>query len=56
MATKPLKRPRDPFALAKLIGDIATGQVEDKADAGKADKKATKPAAERPAKKPKPSR
>ncbi|MBF6571245.1 MAG: hypothetical protein IVW54_20470 [Candidatus Binataceae bacterium] len=24
------KRPRDPIALAKLIGDIATGQVEDK--------------------------
>lgn len=30
-----LKRPRDPFALAKLIGDIATGQVEDKTDDGK---------------------
>ena len=29
MATKPLKRPRDPLALAKLIGDIATGQVAD---------------------------
>jgi hypothetical protein len=29
--TKRLKRPRDPIALAKLIGDIATGQVEDKA-------------------------
>jgi hypothetical protein len=28
MATKP-KRPRDPFQLAKLIGDISTGQVED---------------------------
>lgn len=26
---KRLKRPRDPIALAKLIGDIATGQVED---------------------------
>ncbi len=24
---KRLKRPRDPIALAKLIGDIATGQV-----------------------------
>jgi hypothetical protein len=24
-----VKRPRDPIALAKLIGDIATGQVED---------------------------
>jgi hypothetical protein len=31
-----LKRPRDPIALAKLIGDIATGQVEDRApDDGK---------------------
>ena len=30
MVTKPIKRPRDPIALAKLIGDIATGQVEDK--------------------------
>lgn len=29
MATKRLPRPRDPIALAKLIGDIATGQVED---------------------------
>jgi hypothetical protein len=29
MATKRLKRPRDPIALAKLIGDIATGQIED---------------------------
>lgn len=29
MATKRLKRPRDPIALAKLIGDIATGQVTD---------------------------
>lgn len=28
MAKKP-KRPRDPVQLAKLIGDIATGQVED---------------------------
>jgi hypothetical protein len=26
---KRLKRPRDPISLAKLIGDIATGQVED---------------------------
>jgi hypothetical protein len=36
MTTKRLKRPRDPIALAKLIGDIATGQtvdaVEDKRD------------------------
>jgi hypothetical protein len=29
MATKRLKRPRDPAQLAKLIGDITTGQVED---------------------------
>ena len=29
MATKPIKRPRDPIQLAKLVGDIATGQVED---------------------------
>lgn len=28
-------RPRDPLQLAKLIGDIATGQVEDKVDDGK---------------------
>jgi hypothetical protein len=27
---RPLKRPRDSIALAKLIGDIATGQVEDR--------------------------
>lgn len=26
---KPIPRPRDPMALVKLIGDIATGQVED---------------------------
>lgn len=31
MAEKRLKRPRDPIALAKLIGDIATGQVLDQA-------------------------
>lgn len=38
MASKRLKRPRDPIQLAKLIGDIATGQVadavEDKRDQG----------------------
>lgn len=35
MATKP-KRPRDPNQLAKLIADIATGEVtEPKADEGK---------------------
>lgn len=34
--TKRPKRPRDPIALAKLIGDIATGQVTDKdPDTGK---------------------
>lgn len=30
-----LKRPRDPIARAKLIGDIATGQVEDRIEDGK---------------------
>ena len=30
MATKRLKRPRDPIQLGKLIVDIATGQVEDR--------------------------
>lgn len=29
MATKRLKRPRDPIQLGKMIGDILTGQVED---------------------------
>lgn len=29
------KRPRDPIALAKLIGDIATGQTSDQVDDGK---------------------
>lgn len=29
MATKRLPRPRDPIALAKPIGQIATGQVVD---------------------------
>lgn len=29
VADRRLKRPRDPLALAKLIGDIATGQVKD---------------------------
>ncbi len=37
MAKKPLKRPRDPVELAKLVGDIATGQVEDEVDDGKDD-------------------
>lgn len=35
MANRLLKRPRDPIALAKLIGDIATGQVADAIDDGK---------------------
>lgn len=35
MAVKRKKRPRDPIQLAKLIGDIATGQVEDRQDNGK---------------------
>lgn len=30
MAERRKKRPRDPIALAKLIGDIATGQIEDR--------------------------
>jgi hypothetical protein len=29
MALKPKKRPRDPIQLAKLIGDIAIGEIED---------------------------
>jgi hypothetical protein len=32
MAQKRKKRPRDPIQLAKLIGDIATGQVQDQLD------------------------
>jgi hypothetical protein len=32
MATKRLPHPRDPISLAKLIGDIATGQVVDAVD------------------------
>ena len=35
MATKQIKRPRDPLQLAKLIGDIATGQVEDRIEDGR---------------------
>jgi hypothetical protein len=35
MATKRLPRPRDPLQLAKLIGDIATGQVVDVLENGK---------------------
>jgi hypothetical protein len=32
MATKRLPRPRDPAQLAKLIVDIATGEIEDRVD------------------------
>lgn len=35
MAIKRIKRPRDPVQLAKLLGDILTGQIEDKVDDGK---------------------
>lgn len=35
MADTRLKRPRDPIQLAKLIGDIATGQAVDRVDDGK---------------------
>ncbi len=35
MAVKRKKRPRDPVQLAKLIGDIATGQTEDRVENGK---------------------
>lgn len=35
MATKRLPRPRDPAQLAKLIVDIATGEVADCVDDGK---------------------
>jgi hypothetical protein len=31
MPDKPLKRPRDPAQLAKLMIDIASGEVEDRA-------------------------
>jgi hypothetical protein len=34
MAEKHLKRPRDPMQLAKLVGDIATGEVEDRQPEG----------------------
>jgi hypothetical protein len=37
MATKRLKRPRDPIQLGKLIVDIATGQVEDRVEDGKSE-------------------
>jgi hypothetical protein len=34
---KPRPRPRDPIELGKLIGDILTGQVEDRAPTPKQD-------------------
>jgi len=34
MTTERLKRPGDPIVHAKLVGDIATGQVEDKTESG----------------------
>jgi hypothetical protein len=37
MTDKRLHRPRDPIQLGKLIGDILTGQVEDRAPAPKQD-------------------
>jgi hypothetical protein len=33
MTDKPLKRPRDPAQLAKLMIDIASGEVDDRAPA-----------------------
>jgi hypothetical protein len=41
MATKRLKRPRDPIQLGKLIVDIATGQVEDRENDNVSDVAAT---------------
>jgi len=35
MAERRLPRPRDPAQLAKLIVDIATGEVEDRVEDGK---------------------
>jgi hypothetical protein len=35
MTVRRKPRPRDPLQLAKLIGDIATGQVEDRVEDGK---------------------
>lgn len=37
MTIRRIPRPRDPITLAKLIGDIATGQVVDAVDDGKDD-------------------
>jgi hypothetical protein len=35
MTEKRIPRPRDPLALAKLVGDIATGQIKDINEDGK---------------------
>ena len=35
IATKRIPRPHDPIALAKLIGDLATGEVVDAVEDGK---------------------
>jgi hypothetical protein len=35
MAERRRKRPRDPIQLAKLVGDIATGQISDTEDNGR---------------------
>ena len=35
MVQRRIPRPRDPIALAKLVGDIATGQIEDRIEDGK---------------------
>jgi hypothetical protein len=37
MSEKRLPRPRDPVQLGKLVGDILTGQIEDRAPAPPAD-------------------
>jgi hypothetical protein len=42
MALKRIHRPRDPVQLAKLIGEIATGQVVDAVDDGKDDAAVTR--------------
>jgi hypothetical protein len=43
MTTKRLPRPRDPIQLAKLIGDIATGQVQDRVDQDKTPSRKAEP-------------
>lgn len=37
MTAKRLNRPRDPVQLGKLVGDILTGQIEDRATPSKSD-------------------